>query len=92
MQADWFLFFENLGTSHIDPPTIPHMIRHGRKARSTGATTTKAGLCRVNAKYVEPMDVRNDTTNIVIFLLLLILELHNIIVFSFQLLQIYPCL
>jgi hypothetical protein len=66
----------------MDPPTIPHMTRHGTKARSTWAATDNAVLCTVNAKYVAPIEAIDDVVKTVIFLLVLILELHDIIVSS----------
>ncbi|HEU5220883.1 MAG TPA: hypothetical protein VFU58_02370 [Candidatus Nitrosotalea sp.] len=82
------MFSDNLGTSNMDPPTIPHMIKHGRKARNTGTKTANARLCKVNVKYVTPINARNDATNNTIFFLLFILELHDIIVFSYLVVSI----
>jgi hypothetical protein len=63
------------------------MIRHGRKARSTGVATTNAGLCKVDTKYVAVIKTTNDVTNTVIFFLALILELHDIIISSYVILN-----
>ena len=63
----------------MEPPTTPHITRHGTKARSTGAITINAGLCITNAKYVALTEATENIDNIVIFFLMLILELHDII-------------
>jgi len=62
----------------MDPPTTPHMIRHGRKAKSTGVTRTNAGLCIVNETYVKAIVAIITDENNIIFFFPLIFELHNI--------------
>ncbi len=62
----------------MDPPTTPHMIRHGRKAKSTGVIRYNVGLCITNETYVkDSVTIINDENNI-IFFFPLILELQNI--------------
>ena len=79
LQDGSFLFLDNLGISNIEPPTTPHITRHGTKARSMGAITANVGLCITNAKYVVLIEATTDIDNIIIFFLALILELHDIV-------------
>lgn len=66
----------------MEPPTIPHMTRHGIKAKSIGDITAKTGLCIMGAKYATLIETITVSTNREIFFLVLIFELHDIISLS----------